>query len=208
MARRISTRSARSPACINWPNDGRLQFIAQGLKRFRIDKWLSSEPPYHVHVEYLNEDDDAGVEELQGLFVGGDQHLRVDPAQPAVFRGMKFFLNRFNTHDPSPLADFAASLTTATSKGRVARYSGHRAGAGAAEESHRADQEGTGSPNSRPASANGSGEDERASAQVFSLREQLKAIQQELRHRQGRPCTADGPLPRAAGKSAGAGSGP
>ena len=45
--------------------DNRLQFIAQGLKRFRIGKWLSSVPPYHVQVEYLSEDDGAGVDELR-----------------------------------------------------------------------------------------------------------------------------------------------
>ncbi len=46
-------------------NEGRLQFIAQGLKRFRIQSWLSETPPYHAQVEYLNEEDEAGVEELR-----------------------------------------------------------------------------------------------------------------------------------------------
>jgi len=96
-------------------NDGRLQFIAQGLKRFRIDKWLSSEPPYHVHVEYLNEDDDAGVEELRAYSLAVINTLKeLIPLNPLYSEELKFFLNRFNTHDPSPLADFAASLTTAS----------------------------------------------------------------------------------------------
>ena len=96
-------------------NDGRLQFVAQGLKRFRIDKWLSSEPPYHVHVEYLNEEDGADVEELRAYSLAVINTLKeLIPLNPLYSEELKFFLNRFNTHDPSPLADFAASLTTAT----------------------------------------------------------------------------------------------
>ncbi|MDG4552684.1 MAG: endopeptidase La [Candidatus Competibacter sp.] len=95
--------------------DGRLQFIAQGLKRFRIHNWLSSEPPYHVQVEYLSEDDEAGVEELRAYSLAVINTLKeLIPLNPLYSEELKFFLNRFNTHDPSPLADFAASLTTAS----------------------------------------------------------------------------------------------
>ena len=96
-------------------NDGRLQFIAQGLKRFRIDKWLSSEPPYHVHVEYLSEEDKAEDEELRAYSLAVINTLKeLIPLNPLYSEELKFFLNRFNTNDPSPLADFAASLTTAS----------------------------------------------------------------------------------------------
>jgi len=96
-------------------NDGRLQFIAQGLKRFRIVKWLSNEPPYHVQVEYLSEEDQADVEELRAYSLAVINTLKeLIPLNPLYSEELKFFLNRFNTHDPSPLADFAASLTTAT----------------------------------------------------------------------------------------------
>ncbi|MDG4596251.1 MAG: endopeptidase La [Candidatus Contendobacter sp.] len=96
-------------------NDGRLQFIAQGLKRFRIVKWLSQEPPYHVQVEYLSENDAADVEELRAYSLAVINTLKeLIPLNPLYSEELKFFLNRFNTHDPSPLADFAASLTTAT----------------------------------------------------------------------------------------------
>lgn len=95
-------------------NEGRLQFIAQGLKRFRIIKWLSNEPPYHVQVEYLSEEDDADVEELRAYSLAVINTLKeLIPLNPLYSEELKFFLNRFNTHDPSPLADFAASLTTA-----------------------------------------------------------------------------------------------
>jgi ATP-dependent Lon protease len=95
--------------------DNRLQFIAQGLKRFRILKWLSSTPPYHVQVEYLSEEDTAGVEELRAYSLAVINTLKeLIPLNPLYSEELKFFLNRFNTNDPSPLADFAASLTTAS----------------------------------------------------------------------------------------------
>lgn len=96
-------------------NEGRLQFIAQGLRRFRIVNWLSNEPPYHVQVEYLSEEDVVGVEELRAYSLAVINTLKeLIPLNPLYSEELKFFLNRFNTHDPSPLADFAASLTTAT----------------------------------------------------------------------------------------------
>ena len=97
-------------------NDGRLQFIAQGLRRFRIERWLSSEPPYHVQVTYLDEEREAvGDDELRASSLAVINTLKeLIPLNPLYSEELKFFLNRFNTNDPSPLADFAASLTTAS----------------------------------------------------------------------------------------------
>ncbi len=96
-------------------NEGRVQFIAQGLRRFRIINWLSSESPYHVQVEYLREENGADVEELRAYSLAVINTLKeLIPLNPLYSEELKFFLNRFNTHDPSPLADFAASLTTAS----------------------------------------------------------------------------------------------
>ncbi len=96
-------------------NEGRLQFIAQGLKRFRIHKWLSSTPPYHVQVDYLSEEEAAGPDELRAYSLAVINTLKeLIPLNPLYSEELKFFLNRFNTNDPSPLADFAASLTTAS----------------------------------------------------------------------------------------------
>ncbi len=81
-------------------SNGKIQFVAQGLKRFRIEKWLSSSPPYRAQVEYLDDADFENTEELRAYSL-------------AVINTLKeLILNRFNTNDPSPLADFAASLTT------------------------------------------------------------------------------------------------
>lgn len=97
-------------------NDGRLQFIAQGLRRFRIERWLSSTPPYHVQVAYLDEErETASDDELRAYSLAVINTLKeLIPLNPLYSEELKFFLNRFNTNDPSPLADFAASLTTAS----------------------------------------------------------------------------------------------
>jgi len=36
-------------------SDGKLQFIAEGVRRFRVVEWLSDEPPYLARVEYPQE---------------------------------------------------------------------------------------------------------------------------------------------------------
>ncbi len=94
--------------------EDRLQFIAQGLKRFRVVRWLSTQRPYLVQVEYL---DDAFIndEELRAYSLAVLNTLKeLIPLNPLYSEQLKFFLPRFNTNDPSPLADFAANLTTAS----------------------------------------------------------------------------------------------
>jgi len=96
-------------------NDGRIQFIAQGLKRFRITRWLSTEPPYQARVEYLDDTDFVNTEELRAYSMAVVNTLKeLVPLNPLYSEQLKFFLARFNTNDPSPLADFAANITTAS----------------------------------------------------------------------------------------------
>ncbi|MEZ5583682.1 MAG: LON peptidase substrate-binding domain-containing protein [Candidatus Competibacteraceae bacterium] len=95
--------------------NGRIQFIAQGLKRFRVTHWLSATPPYRVCVEYLEDDDFINTEELRAYSMAVVNTLKeLIPLNPLYSEELKFFLSRFNTNDPSPLADFAANLTTAS----------------------------------------------------------------------------------------------
>lgn len=91
---------------------GKLQFIAEGLKRFRILEWLSDKPPFVVRVEYP--DDILGNDdELKAYAIAIINTLKeLVPLNPLYSEEMKFFLNRFNPNEPSALADFAASLTT------------------------------------------------------------------------------------------------
>ncbi len=96
-------------------NNDKLQFIAQGLKRFRITQWLSPKAPYHVYVEYLDDNEFVNTEELRAYSLAVLNTLKeLMPLNPLYSEELKFFLSRFNTNDPSPLADFAANLTTSS----------------------------------------------------------------------------------------------
>ena len=91
---------------------GKIQFIAEGLKRFRILEWLSDTPPFVVRAEYP--DDVLGNDdELKAYAIAIINTLKeLVPLNPLYSEELKFFLNRFNPNEPSALADFAASLTT------------------------------------------------------------------------------------------------
>jgi ATP-dependent Lon protease len=92
-----------------------IQFVAQGLQRFRISRWLSKEIPYLVQVEYLNDNEFVNTEELRAYSMAVINTLKeLIPLNPLYSEELKHFLSRFNTNDPSPLADFAAALTTAS----------------------------------------------------------------------------------------------
>ncbi|ROS06141.1 ATP dependent PIM1 peptidase [Sinobacterium caligoides] len=91
-----------------------LHLIAMGRRRFRIVRWLRESPPYQVEVEYP----DAPVEDDSGLRARSIAILAVIkellPLNPLYSDELRQYLNRFGPNDPSPLADFAASITTAS----------------------------------------------------------------------------------------------
>jgi ATP-dependent Lon protease len=91
----------------------KLQFVAQGLQRFRILEWLSKSTPYRVRVEYLKspEEDSEQLKAYAMAIIGAIKELL--PLNPLYTAELRQYLNRFSPNDPSPLADFAASLTTA-----------------------------------------------------------------------------------------------
>jgi ATP-dependent Lon protease len=93
---------------------GKLQFIAEGLQRFHIVKWLSEEPPYIVQVEYPGEEKKGSEEEVRAYAMAIINTIKeLLPLNPLYSEELKYFLNRFGPNEPSPLTDFAASLTTA-----------------------------------------------------------------------------------------------
>jgi len=94
---------------------GKVQFIAEGIQRFRIKKWLSKEAPFLVEVEYPVEPKTDESDELKAYAMAIINTLKeLVPLNPLYSEELKFFLNRFNPNEPSQLADFAASVTTAT----------------------------------------------------------------------------------------------
>jgi ATP-dependent Lon protease len=93
---------------------GKVQFIAEGIHRFRVVEWLSDSPPYKVRVDYPLEPVYKNTEKLKAYAIAIINELReLVPLNPLYIDELKYFLNRFDPNEPSPLADFAASLTTA-----------------------------------------------------------------------------------------------
>ncbi|MCF8091136.1 MAG: endopeptidase La [Desulfotignum sp.] len=91
-----------------------IQFIAQGLERFKIKKFLSDKPPFVVQVEYfkpLNEDEDKLKAYAISIISSIKQLLSLNPLYSEE---LKQYLGRFSPDQPSPLADFAAGITTAS----------------------------------------------------------------------------------------------
>lgn len=92
----------------------KLQFIAQGLKRFRIKEWVRKTPPYVVRVEYPEEylDDDEGQVRAYAMsLINGIKELM--SLNPLYNEELKEYLSHFSPNEPSPLADFAAAITSA-----------------------------------------------------------------------------------------------
>ena len=93
--------------------NGRLQFIAQGLTRVRIRGWLSRKPPYLIEVDYPAEVEDAS-DEVKAYGMALINAIReLLPLNPLYSEELKNYLNRFSPNQPSPLTDFAAALTSA-----------------------------------------------------------------------------------------------
>lgn len=93
--------------------NGKVQFIAQGTQRFRIKKWISKEIPFVAQVEYFDESRVEKSEEVRAYSMAVVNALKeLIPYNPLFSEELKHFLTRFNSSDPSPFADFAASMTS------------------------------------------------------------------------------------------------
>lgn len=95
---------------------GQFQFIAQGIKRFRIREWVRREPPYVVRVEYFDKPPDEDENQLRAYAMSLiDVIKELMTLNPLYNEELKQYLSHFSPHDPGPLADFAAALTSANS---------------------------------------------------------------------------------------------
>jgi ATP-dependent Lon protease len=95
-------------------DESQMQFIAQGRRRFRIQRWISRKPPYLVEVSYPREPVDAEDDETRAYamaLINGIKELL--PINPLYGEELKHYLNRFSPHEPGPLTDFAAAITSA-----------------------------------------------------------------------------------------------
>ena len=95
--------------------EGKVQFIAQGLARVRVRGWIEcNRPPYLAEVEYPESTNDTSDEvRAYGMaLINGIKELL--PLNPLYSEELKNYLNRFSPNEPSPLTDFAAALTSST----------------------------------------------------------------------------------------------
>ena len=93
---------------------GKLQFIAQGVRRFRIREWLKRVPPYVVRVEYFDSppiEDESQLRAYAMSIINIIKELMT--LNPLYNEELKQYLNYFDPNEPSPLADFAAAITSA-----------------------------------------------------------------------------------------------
>ncbi len=94
-------------------NEGRIQFVAEGRQRFRIRRFLSTEPPYLAQVEYLEEERDARDEETRAYSMALLAAIKeLVPLNPLYNEELRLFLERFTPSQPAFLTYFAANLTT------------------------------------------------------------------------------------------------
>ncbi len=94
--------------------NGQIQFVAQGLRRFSIEEFLTSEIPFLARVDYPVSDD-SDRDKIRAYAMAIINTIKeLLPLNPLYGEGLKDYLMRFNPNDPSPLSDFAATLTTAT----------------------------------------------------------------------------------------------
>jgi len=93
--------------------DGKIQFIAQGLQRFKIVQWLSRTPPFLAEVEYPQPalEPENEVKAYAMALINTIKELL--PLNPLYSEELKNYLSRFSPNEPSALADFAAAITSA-----------------------------------------------------------------------------------------------
>jgi ATP-dependent Lon protease len=90
-------------------------FLAQGVRRFRIVRWLSDKPPYLVQVEYPRSQGDRDADEVKAYAMALIKEIReLLPLNPLYSEELKQYLANFSPNQPSLLADFSAALTTAS----------------------------------------------------------------------------------------------
>lgn len=96
-------------------NNEQVQIIAEGVRRFKIKRWIKRKPPFLVEVEYPEESESKNPSEDKAYTMAIINTLKeLIPLNPLYSEELKFFLKRFIPNDPSHLSDFAASLTSAS----------------------------------------------------------------------------------------------
>jgi ATP-dependent Lon protease len=94
-------------------SEGRLQVLVECLQRFRIEHFIQREAPFTAQVQYLPELPVKNAKEIKPYAVAVINTIKeLLPLNPLYAEELRMFLDRFGPEDPSHLTDFAASLTT------------------------------------------------------------------------------------------------
>lgn len=94
-------------------NDNQIQVVLAGMQRFEVSKWLTKKSPLKVTANYLKDSELDAPERKAYVTAIINTIKELLPLNPLYGEELKMFLQNFRMDDPSRLADFAASLTTA-----------------------------------------------------------------------------------------------
>jgi ATP-dependent Lon protease len=95
-------------------SDGPGQFVVQGVRRFRVVKWLTEKSPYLAQVEYPRSEGERDSDEVRAYAMALIKEIKeLLPLNPLYSEELKQYLGHFNPNKPSLLADFSAALTSA-----------------------------------------------------------------------------------------------
>ncbi|KAA1189938.1 endopeptidase La [Pseudohalioglobus sediminis] len=90
-------------------------FLAQGVRRFRVVRWLSDTAPFLAQVEYPRSQGDTEADEVKAYAMALIKEIKeLLPLNPLYSAELKQYLANFSPTQPSLLADFSAALTTAS----------------------------------------------------------------------------------------------
>ena len=88
--------------------------VLAGMQRFEIVRWVSKKRPFTVQAKYFPDLSPLETVEIKAYVTAIVNTIKeLLPLNPMYGEELKMFLNYFGTGEPSRLADFGASLTTA-----------------------------------------------------------------------------------------------
>jgi len=94
--------------------DGKLQVLVECLARFSIEDVMDRQAPFHARVTYHHEPAGAAKGDIKAYALAVINTIKeLVPLNPLYGEELRMFLDRMGPDDPSHLADFAASLTSA-----------------------------------------------------------------------------------------------
>ena len=95
-------------------SEGKVQVICEGVRRFRIFRWLSTDRPYLAQVVYPEDKTPLDSQEVRAYAMAIVSTIKeLLQVNPLYSEELRQFFNRFSPNNPSPLTDFATALTTA-----------------------------------------------------------------------------------------------